>query len=353
MIDINVAIVGCGNVAHGHFVAWSRIPYAKVVAVCDTNKRAVERVARDWKIPRSFTSVSEMSEVKEITLWDICTPIQTHRDLANQAMANGFDVLIEKPLTIASKDAKEIVECQEATGKKAGVIHNWLFEPPVLKARAVTRHGDIGEIIGAQISILVTKDEPMAANKDHWSHKLPGGRLSEMLIHPIYLLRCFLGEIEVGSLEVSKIGDYPWMKHDELCATFRAGKKLGGVYVSFNAPRDAIYVDIFGRKGILRLDIITATLNVLPSIRMNRLNKAFDSIRQAVQLSTSTTKNALKILSRTWLDGHEMCIRLFAESVIRKEEPPVTVREGYEVVKVLEDVYRRIELVKEPARADS
>ena len=186
----------------------------------------------------------------------------------------------------------------------------------------------------------------MAANKDHWSHQLPGGRSSEMLIHPIYLLRCFLGEIKVASLEASKIGDYPWMKHDELFATFRAGKKLGGVYVSFNAPRDSIYVDIFGRKGILRLDIITATLNVLPGVRMNRLNKAVDSLRQAVQLSTSTAKNALKILSRSWLDGHEMCIRLFAESIVRKEEPPVTVREGYEVVKVLEDVYRRIELVK-------
>ena len=344
MVDINVAIVGCGNVAHGHFVAWRRIPYAKVVAVCDTNRKTVERVARDWKIPRSFTSVSKLSEFKEITLWDICTPIQTHKDLATQAMKNGLDVLIEKPLTITSREAEEIVECQKATGQVAGVIHNWLFEPPILRARAVVGHGDIGEIIGAHMSILHTKNELMAINKDHWCHQLPGGRFSEMMIHPIYLLRCFLGEIEVANIEVSKIGEYQWMKSDELSATFRTGKKLGGVYVSFNAPRNSTYIDIFGQEGILRLDIITATLNFLPSVRMTRLNKAFDSIRQATQLSASTFKNALKILFRQWLDGHEMCIRLFAESVVNREKPPVTVQEGYEVVKVLEDVYRRIEL---------
>jgi predicted dehydrogenase len=342
MASIGVVLVGCGNVAQGHLAAWRRIPYAKIVAVCDTNAKAVERVAKDWKIPRSFTSVSEISGYKEATLWDICTPIQTHRYVAIEAMKNNYDVLIEKPMTITSEDAREIADCQKATGKNAGVIHNWLFEPPILKARSIINRGDIGEVIGAHIGILHTKDEPMASNKDHWSHQLPGGRFSEMLIHPIYLLRSFLGQIEVSNVEVSKIGEYQWMKQDELSATFRAGKKLASVYVSFNAPRNSIYIDIFGRRGILRLDVITATLVAMPSANMNRVTKAFDSIQQAFQLSSSTFSNALKILSRRWLDGHEMCIKLFAQSIIKGGEPPVTVQEGYEVVKVLEDMSKRL-----------
>jgi len=343
MVDIKVAVIGCGNVSDVHFAAWRRIPYAEIVAVCDTNKEAVERAAKDWKIPRSFTSVSEMNEIKEITLWDVCTPIHTHKQLANQAMKNGFDVLIEKPLAITSDDAQEIVECQKATGRNACVIHNWLFEPPVLKARTILKRGDIGEVIGAHINVLHTKDEPMASNRDHWSHQLPGGRFSEMLIHPIYLLQCFLGEVKVENVEVSKVGEYPWMKYDELCATFRAGEKFGATYVSFNAPRNSIYVDIYGREGILRLDIITATLNLLPSVRMSRLDKAVDSIRQAVQLSASTFKNVLEISFRQWFDGHEMCMRLFAESLVKGYEPPVTVQEGYEAVKVLEGMCVRID----------
>ena len=176
--NINVALVGCGYVSSSHLAAWRRIPYAKVVAACDSNVKIVEKTARDWKIPRTYTSVSDMSDSNKIDLWDICTPINTHKDLANQGMKDGFDVLIEKPLTISSEDAKEIVECQKNTGRKAGVIHNWLFEPPVLKAKSLVRQGVIGDVIASHIDVLHTKDEPMTANKDHWSHRLPGGRFS-------------------------------------------------------------------------------------------------------------------------------------------------------------------------------
>lgn len=343
MTDIKVAIVGCGFVAASHFAAWRRIPYAKVAAICDTNKQAVEKTARDWKIPRSFNSTPELSDSKEVTLWDICTPIQTHKDLAVQAMEDGFDVLIEKPLTINSDEADEIVKCQRATGRRAGVIHNWLFEPPVLRAKAIVQRQGIGEILGAQVDILHTKDDLMASDKTHWSHKLPGGRFSEMLIHPIYLLRHFLGDISVESVQVTKAGSYPWMKYDELYASFKGEKRLGGTYVSFNAPRNAIYINLFGREGIIKLDIITATVNVLPALRMSRVAKVLDSNRQAFQLSKSTFNSALKVLANRWFDGHEMSIRLFAESLLNEKEPPVSVQEGYEVVKVLEDTYKRIE----------
>jgi predicted dehydrogenase len=343
MANIKVALVGCGAVSNSHLTAWQHIPRAKILAVCDTNSKLAARTSKEWKIPRSFTSVLEMSDFKEVTLWDICTPINTHKDLANQAMQSGFDVLIEKPMTITSKDAKEIVECQKLTHRRAGVMHNWLFEPPVIKAANMVRQGKIGDIIGVQISVLHTKDDPMTANSNHWSHQLPGGRLSEMLIHPIYLLRFFLGEIQVKSVEVSKVGEYPWMKHDEFFATFKTEKELAGTYISFNAPRNAIYIDLFGQRGVIRLDIVTATLNLLPRLAMNRLNKALDATRQSMQLLSSTFRNALTVLSNRWFDGHETCIRLFAESLVKEKEPPVTVQEGYEVVKVLEDLYTRIE----------
>ena len=343
MAKINVAVIGCGYVSKSHFAAWARIPFAKVVAVCDTNEKAVAKAARDWNIPKQFTSISKMIDFKKVTLWDICTPIKTHKDLAIQGMKSGFDVLIEKPLTLSSKEAKEVVDCQKATGRKASVIHNWLFEPPVLKADEIVKQGHIGEVIAAHMSILHPEYEPMTANKNHWSHRLTGGRFSEMLIHPIYLLQNFLGPIKLEDIKVTKIGKYPWMKYDELFATFRAGEKLAGTYASFNAPRYSIFIDLFGLEGIIRLDVIDATIAVLPRIKLKRFSKAVDSSRQALQFFSSTFKNALKVLSRRWFDGHEMCIRLFAESIIRDGTPPVTLEEAFKVVKVLEDASKRIE----------
>ena len=86
MAKVNVALVGCGYVANSHFAAWKKIPDARVVAVCDPNKKAAAKAAAMWKISKVFNSASEMSDYEEITLWDICTPINTHRDLANQGI---------------------------------------------------------------------------------------------------------------------------------------------------------------------------------------------------------------------------------------------------------------------------
>jgi len=346
MRGINVALVGCGFVANGHLKAWRKVREARVVAVCDLNETMAKSTAERWRIPRHYTSFSELMDQKNINLVDICTPPQTHASLAVQAMKAGFNVLLEKPMTMTVKDAEEIVKCQKTTGMKAGVIHNWLFEPPVLEADSLVKKRFLGEIITAEVEALSTKDDSMAANEHHWCHSLSGGRFSEMLAHPIYLLRHFLGEVEVGDVHVSKIGEYAWMKSDEFCGTFKVGNKLGRAYASFNAPREAIFINLYGKEAIIKLDIINATVNFLPRRKTSRFKKASDSLRQATQLMKSTAKNAAKITFGRWLSGHEMCIKLFAQSLISDNEPPVTVKDGCVVVKTLEEICERIELAE-------
>jgi len=341
--EMNVAVVGCGEVANGHLKAWRKVPSARLVAVSDLNETLAKSTAKNWKIPYYYTSLLELMELGNVDVVDICTPPQTHAALAVQAMKGGSNVVIEKPMTMTVKDAEEIVRCQKTAAVKAGVIHNWLFEPPIIEADSFVKKGYLGEVFNVEIEALSTKEDSMAMNERHWCHRLPGGRFSEMLAHPIYLVRHFLGEIKVGALHVSKIGDYPWMTSDELCATFEVGNKFGRVYASFNAPRDAIFVELYGREAILKIEVINATVNVLPSRKVSRFSKGADSLRQATQLAGSTFKNAAKIVSGRWLDGHEMYISRFAESLVKGTEPPVTVEEGLKVVKTLEDMCRIIE----------
>ena len=343
MHKINVAVIGCGYVANDHLKAWRKVHSARVVAVSDLNETLAKSTAEIWIIPHYYTSLSELIELGNIDLVDICTPPQTHRALAVQAMKAGFNVVIEKPMAMTVRDAEEIVKCQKTTGVKAGVIHNWLFEPTVLEADSFVKKGYLGEVFNVKIDVLSTKEDSMVANERHWCHSLPGGRFSEMLAHPIYLIRHFLGEINVGDVQVSKIGDYPWMKSDELCATFKVGNKFGRAYASFNAPRDAIFINLYGDEAILKLEIIDATVNVLPRRKNSRFSKGFDSLRQAAQLTKSTVNNVVKIVFGRWLSGHDMYIKLFAESLVKDSEPPVTVEEGLKVVRTLEEMCGMIE----------
>jgi len=288
MREIKVALVGCGFVANDHLRAWKKVREARVVAVSDLNENAVTKTAELWKIPHYYKSFSELIEQNEIDLVDICTPPQTHASLAVQAMKAGFHILLEKPMALDLKDAKKIAQCQKATGQKGGVIHNWLFEPTVLNATSLIEKGRLGEVISLEVEVLHTKYDHMVANEHHWCHGSQGGRFSEMLAHPIYLTRHFLGEVKIGDVRVSKIGGYAWMKSDELCATFKSGEKLGRIYISFNAPRDEIFIGLHGREAILQLNMINATTSLLPKREVSRFS--IKSIRMvasgAMTLST-------------------------------------------------------------------
>lgn len=306
MPEIKVAVVGCGFVANDHLKAWKKLRTARVVAVSDLDEALAKSTAAAWKIPSYYLSLSKLIESSNINLVDICTPPQTHAALAVQAMEAGLNVLIEKPMTMTVEDAEKIARCQKTTKVKAGVIHNWLFDPPVLKAVSIAKKGYLGELLSIEVEALAPSTDSMAANERHWSHRLPGGRFSEMLAHPIYLIRAFLGECEIRDVQTAKIGGYPWMKYDELCASFKAGDKIGRAYASFDAPRDAIFISLYGREALLRLDIINSTINVLPRRKTTRFGKGFDSVRQATQLTTSTFKNIAAIVSGRWLSGHDM-----------------------------------------------
>lgn len=311
-----------------------------MVAVCDVNEGLANTTARLWKVPEYYSSLSRLLERGGVDVIDICAPPQMHATLAVQAMESKCNVLIEKPLTMTTTEADDIVNCQKITGLKVGVIHNWLYEPPMVKATSMLEKGDLGEVLSVDIAAISTKDDSMAANEHHWSHRLPGGRFTEMLPHPVYILQRFLGNLEVKGVWTSKLGSsYSWMKADELYAILGTDQKWGRVYVSFNAPRDAIFVTIYGSKAILRSDIIGASIVKLPAMVSRTFEKGFDSLRQASQLVGLVASDTLRVLTGHWRSGHDTYIQLFAESVLKDKDTPVSLTEAYEAVKVTQQIF--------------
>ena len=343
MEELEVALVGCGFVADGHLRAWRRLNHAKVIAVCDLNAQLAKDTANVWEIPSYYASFSEMIRKEEANVVDICTPPSTHADLAVSSMETGANVLIEKPMTMTVSDAEKIVSCQKNSGVKVGVVHNWLFESSILEARRLVDRGLLGEVLSVEVETLNTPDDSMAANEHHWCHRLPGGRFSEMLAHPIYLARHFLGgEVATSDVRVSKLGSYPWMKSDELCAISHVGRKLVRFYSSFNASRDSICVNLYGREGIAKVEIVNSILTFLPRKKTERFSKGYDSLKQAWQIVGRTGKNVMKVLSKSWMSGPEMYIKLFSESLIGGYEPPVSAIDGLAVIKSLEEMCIKI-----------
>lgn len=343
---MKVGIVGCGEVSERHFNAWRDTGMA-IAAVCDANKNAAMQAAEKWRIPSYYTDLSRMLQSEDLFAISICTPPQVHADLAVEALKSGCHVVIEKPFTVTAKEADKVMNTLQKSSAKLTVIHNQLFEPSMLLAMKQIKAGSIGKVVGMNVGMLHSKDEQMTADKNHWSHTLPGGRFGETLPHSVYLLQAVLGKLEVKSIFADKLGEHPWMPFDDLRVILQADRKFGTIHISYNAPKlqiGNVYADIHGTCGALRAGIYP-----LSSFLVSRPGRE-------IWLSENITRQAKIVLEylgmllkhrglKGFSASHTLIIKSFVKSILNNETPPVTPEMGYENVRIVEQVCRQIERI--------
>lgn len=102
---------------------------------------------------RIYTSFEEMIE-KEKQLPDgermdfltIVTPNIVHFAPAKMALENGFDVVVEKPMTFSLEEAKALKEIVEKTGRTLALTHTYSGYPAVKEAKERIAGGQFGKI---------------------------------------------------------------------------------------------------------------------------------------------------------------------------------------------------------------
>jgi predicted dehydrogenase len=102
---------------------------------------------------RIYNTYSEMlkeemklPESERIDFISITTPNNWHFPIARDCLKAGFHVMCEKPMTLTSKEAKQLQEIVKKTGKVFGLMHNYTGYPMVKLAKDMVKKGDLGEI---------------------------------------------------------------------------------------------------------------------------------------------------------------------------------------------------------------
>jgi predicted dehydrogenase len=341
---MNVGVAGCGAIAREHLGVLRSIGTLDVVALCDIDKETVSRTSREWSVSHCYTDFSEMLEKEDISIVSILTPPQTHASMAIQSIHRGINVLVEKPLTMSSGEAELIREALKGSTVRLTVDYNLLWNNSMLQALALVRKSGIGQVIGMEVRMLHTTDDPMASNEKHWCHKLPGGRFGEMLAHPVYLLQAVLGDnLDVINVLAQKRGSIDWMPHDELYVLLRGIRGIGRTYVSFNAPRPAYLIDIYGTEKMLNIDPINGTLLMRGYRTLSKTDSAIDCLSIAGQMLFQTIRNTMTYLRQE--RGHNTLRRAYislVDSIEDRGELVVNADLACNTVRIVEEICRAI-----------
>jgi UDP-N-acetylglucosamine 3-dehydrogenase len=146
MKKMNVAVIGCGSWGRNHIRVYNDLGNASIVAIADMNtataKEFGERYSVDW-----YTEPEKIFERDDVEAVSICTPTVTHADLAMQAIEAGKHVLVEKPMTNTTDEAKELINAAKKRGVHLAVGFVERFNPAVSEAMNIISKGEVGEVI--------------------------------------------------------------------------------------------------------------------------------------------------------------------------------------------------------------
>ena len=141
---MRVALVGCGKIADQHVEAIRRIPGCSIVALCDLEPLMARQLGERFGISQCFSDVHEMLRTVSPDVVHITTPPQSHYSVARECFDSGAHVYIEKPFTLRTDEAEELIQFANRLGLNVTAGHNLQFTLEMLEMRRLMREGFVG-----------------------------------------------------------------------------------------------------------------------------------------------------------------------------------------------------------------
>jgi predicted dehydrogenase len=178
-----ILVVGCGSIGERHLRCLQRTGRAKVFA-CDPNLDLLGRIERQYAV-EVFASVDAALAARGFRGIVICTPAQTHLDIALAGLRQGAGLLIEKPLGTSLEKVPVVRDEIVRSGRFTGVAYVYHCMPWIEGARDVLAGGELGRPL--HVSVVTGQHFPTfrpAYREIYYTrHETGGGAIQDALTH--------------------------------------------------------------------------------------------------------------------------------------------------------------------------
>lgn len=372
---LRVGMVGYAFMGAAHSQAWSVAPrffdlpiHPEMAVVVGRTPDKVQAAARRLGWSEAETDWRRLLDRDDIDLVDICTPGNTHAEIAVAALQAGKHVLCEKPLanTVAEAEAMAAAAADAARhGVRSMVGFSYRRVPAIAFARQLVAEGRIGTVRHVRVQYLqdwiADEDAPLSWRLDR--AQAGSGSLGDIGAHAVDIAQHVTGELLTGvsailetfvherpvAAEFSGLqgsagsGRGPVTVDD--AAIFLARLEGGGI-ATFEATRFA-----WGRKNAIRLEVNGSRGSLAFDFEDMNVLHYFDATQEARLAGFRriyVTEPDHPYVGRWWPPGHGLGYEHgFVHQVVdlvgaiaAGEQPTPSFDDGLQIQRVLEAVER-------------
>ncbi len=141
---MRVALAGCGYWGAKHVRVLQATEGVDELILVDSREDRLQPLTRSYKIASCHSTLATALEHVDAVF--VATPPSTHVALAMAAIEAGKHVMVEKPLALTAKDARELVTAAAEAGVVLMVGHTFEYNPAVQKLAQLVRTEELGEL---------------------------------------------------------------------------------------------------------------------------------------------------------------------------------------------------------------
>ena len=343
MNKLKIGIVGLGSIAKQvHLPALSTFADAEIVAAAEKDAHTGEVVGRKWKIPKIYSSFSEMYEDCSLDAVFICLPNFLHVPAIQEALNHGMHVFCEKPMGLSSADAQALVLSAKNNNCILAVGYNQRMNKNYREAREIVASRRLGNVL--QVHGVYQNAGPYASwiPSSDWFFNDKFGVLYDSGPHLIDLFRFILSDtiVELSASGISTMGSFDI--YDNISGNFITGNNALGTFslgwkeaVNFNS------IEVHGTGGSVIVNSQGVQEQYSSYSDYERLVHYGDSIRDIIRIQLNQVSGRTRPTD-TYVEED----RAFIDTIKGHTTSIVSGEEGLRVLEILEAIKTSIEQKK-------
>jgi len=322
LAKVKVGVLGCGYWGPKLVRNFNQLDEAEITMACDLRADRLQYIRNLYPGTVTTSNFKDLlhSNLDAIV---IATPVNTHYPLAKAALEAGKHVLIEKPMTYSSKQAKELVDLAHLHGLILMVGHTFEYNAAVEEIKCIIESGELGQIhyidaIRVNLGLLRPDINVI------W----------DLACHDLSILCYILGQEPIsisasGQTYVQQSKELHEVAYLTLCFP---NDVLATLRVSWLEPVKISRLTVVGKRKMLVYDEIAENKLVVYDKQVE-LNNFPDT---ELEFSVSYSHGEKTIYPIEWVEPLRVETQHFIDCIRRRIVPKSNGEVGWKIVKMLE-----------------
>jgi myo-inositol 2-dehydrogenase / D-chiro-inositol 1-dehydrogenase len=263
-MKLRFGFLGLGAMGFSHVNSFAKLCGDKVeiAAICSSNEANIKRAQELSPKVKIFKDDSELIK-SPLDAVIVSTPNFSHVRLAQEVLAEGKHLFLEKPCGVTRQECQRLLEVSEKADRILMIGHELRYSPFFQKMKSIV---DAGEIGTPHMVWCKEFRGPFQKKSQDWiqDDRKSGGALVDKNCHHFDLMNWWVGSkpkrvAAFGGNAVNRVIEGPHQVHDHVTMSFEYENGVRGTHqlcmFALDFPHEDLEMGIIGDKGLLQTRI--------------------------------------------------------------------------------------------------